>query len=440
MRLSINLLFWLLLTAFVLEFSLDVSISSIPGFSLKNIVLYGLIMASFFVNFSLDKPLVGRNNVNIPIVLFFLYCLVSLVATAMFKVVPGYSMMQELIFFKNYMDAYILFIITYSVLHDEKSIKNLLVALVVVMAVFIAITVLSSFDILAVRRASVDERWGRTRGAFAEANQFAAYLVMFVPLLGAFILTTSSRFVKSFLVGTLLVALYVLLLSGSRGGLVGLVVAVGVYYLLYSRHALPKSLMNLAMVYAAALFVMVLIFLTLPETTANGLMLKLSGKFVDVTETDYSSGRLETWMLAFQLFLNSPLVGTGWRTFVPLIGWNSHSDYILYLVTTGVIGFYLFILIYVRIIKSALQLRKLVPRQRHFFNAFISGVAAFMVAMLFVNIYNPLFFVLMYAAAILKLGALPGHESGAAIAGSGAVAATTDNLLGRRRSNRRPQK
>lgn len=424
----------MLLAAFVLEFSLGVHISDIPGFSLKNIVIYILITASFLVNFALGKPLIGRNSVNMPIVLFVLYCLASLVATAMLKVVPGYSMYGEFIFFKNYMDPYILFIITYSILHDEQSIKNLLAALVAVMVVFVAITILSSFNILSVGRVTIDERWGRTSGAFAEANQFAAYLVTFIPLLGAFIISSTSKLVRIALVTALLMVLYVLLLSGSRGGLVALLVAVGVYYLLHSRQALMKSLMNLTMVYVAGLFVLALVFLALPEQTTEGLMLKLSGRFTDVTETDYSSGRFGTWMLALELFLQSPLVGTGWRTFVPLIGWNSHNDYILFLVTTGVIGFYLFVLINVRILRSALRLRRLDPMHRHFFNAFISGFSAFMVAMFFVNIYSPMFFVLIYAAAILKLGALPGNVKQAVAGSHVATTAVSGNLLRRRRT------
>lgn len=434
MKRAVTILLWLLLTAFVLEFSLGVSISNIPGFSLKNIVIYGLILGMFVINRSLDEPLIGRNRINVPIVLFILYCLASLMATAMFKVVPDYSLRGELILFKSYMDPYVLFILAYSILHDEKSIKSLLVALAVVMAVFLAITVLSSFDIVAVRRVTVDERWGRTKGAFAESNQFAAYLVTFIPLLGAFMLTTSSKFVKLVLTGILLVSFYVLLLSGSRGGLVALFVGVGVYYLLYSRHALPKSLMNLTMVYAAGLLVMGMVFLALPEQTATGLMLKLSGEFTDVTETDYTSGRLETWTAALELFIRSPLFGTGWRTFVPLIGLNSHSDYVFFLVTTGIVGFSLYITIYVRILKSALRVRKVDTENRHFYNAFISGFAAFMVALLFVNIYNPSYFVLMYAALILKLGAVRADAGKATIEQSDIAPVSPGNVLRRRRA------
>lgn len=406
MRFSIVAFFCLLLAVFVLEFSLGVSISNMPGLSLKNILIYGLLLALFIVNHSLNKPIIGRNRVNMPIVLFILYCLASLLTTAMFKVVPDYATTRELILFKSYMDPYILFIVAYSVLHDERSIKSLLLALVVTMAVFVAITVLSSFGILSVQRVTVDERWGRTSGAFAEANQFAAYLVAFLPLLGAFMITAKSKLIRAVLAGILLAALYVLLLSGSRGGLLALFIGAGVYYLLYSRHALPKSVMNLTMVYVAVLLVLVLVFFTLPEQTAHGLVLKLSGKFTDVAETDYSSGRLETWGKALKLFMHSPLFGTGWRTFIPLIGWNSHSDYVLFLVTTGVVGLYLFVLIYVRTLNSAMECRRLDPGNRHFYNAFIAGFVPFMVAMVFVNIYNPSYFVLLYAALVLKLGML----------------------------------
>ena len=45
----VNGLFWLLLAAFVLEFSLNVRISTIPGLSLKNLAIYGLLFAMIIV-------------------------------------------------------------------------------------------------------------------------------------------------------------------------------------------------------------------------------------------------------------------------------------------------------------------------------------------------------------------------------------------------------
>ncbi|MCK5359947.1 MAG: O-antigen ligase family protein [Gammaproteobacteria bacterium] len=407
----VNALFWLLLVAFVLEFSLNVKISNIPGISLKNIAIYSLVMALLIVNPAQNQPLIAKNKVNVPIFLFIAYCLISLLATAMFKVVPNYSMFGQLILFKSYMDPYVLFILTYSLLHDEKSIHRLLTALVVLLVVFLAITVLSSFNIVSVERASVDDRWGRTRGAFAEANQFAAYLACFIPLLAAFFITAKSKVIKFVIAGIVFLALYVLLLTGSRGGLVALAVAIAVYYILASKQDIGKTLLNLIGIYLLIIFMVVLVFFTLPETTANGLLLKITGKFVEESSTDYSSGRFGMWTMALGYFISSPVFGTGWATFIPLFGGNSHNDYILFLVTLGVIGLYLFVRIFITLFKSAMYWRKQDQKYAQFYNAYIGGLSAFMVAMIFVNIYNPSYFVMMYSALILKLGSIASKSS-----------------------------
>lgn len=402
----VNLFFWLLLSAFILEFSIGIKISTIPGLSLKNIAIYGLVIALFFVNPQKNKPLIELNRISVSIILFIIYCIASLIATAMFKVVPDYSIGGELFRIKGYMDPYVLFILTYSILHDEKSVRRLLAAMAIVLVVFLAITLLSSFGIWTVERVTVDERWGRTKGAFAEPNQFAAYLAMFIPLLGAFFFSSKSKILRASLIGALLAAFFVMLMTGSRGGLVALVVAIGSYYLLYSKKPLSKSLMNLVGVYTAGLLVMVLLFFILPEQTQHGFMLKLSGKFVEETSTDYSSGRLEVWTLALSAFIHSPLFGTGWETFHYLFGLNSHSDYILFLVTTGVVGFYLYLRIYVGMFRQAMRWKSLDSANVHYYNAYISGLSAFMVSLLFVNIYTPSYFVLLYSALVLRLGAI----------------------------------
>lgn len=407
----VNFLFVLLMAAFVLEFSLGVRISAIPGLSLKNIVLYSLIVSLFVANMMRNKPVIASNSVNVPIVLFIAYCFFSMLATALMNVVPNYSIVSQLIFFKTYMDPFVLFILTYSILHDEESIKKLLFALVVLLVVFLAITALSAFDIVNVDRATVDEKWGRSKGAFAEPNQFAAYLAAFVPLVLAFVFTSTKKVKKVIYISVLVLTIFVLLLTGSRGGLVSLTVAIGVYYTLHSKQPIMKSILNLFGVYFIALVGLVLVFFLLPDNTANGLMLKISGDFVEDSNTDYTSGRLSIWTRALEAFIDSPIFGTGWQTFIPLFGGNSHSDYILFLVTTGVVGLGIFLKIFYSMYKDVMKWRALDSYYSHFYNSYIGGLAAFLVAMIFVNIYNPAYFVMMYSALILRLGAIAAENS-----------------------------
>jgi len=431
---AINILFWLLLAAFVIEFSLNIRVSPIPGFSLKNMAMYSLILVMLVANPAMNKPLIGKNSVNVPIVFFILYCLASLLATALFKVVPNYSLATELVLFKSYMDPYVLFIVVYSAVHDEKSINNLLFALVGVLIVFLSITLLSSFGVLSVGRVTVDERWGRTTGAFSEPNQFAAYVVLFMPLLFVFFRQTHSKLMKVFFALGLFAAAYVVLLTGSRGGIVSLTVAVGVYYLLSSRHVLARSVLNLIGVYMAAFVGLFLVSLILPPETVAGLISRFTGEFENEVATDYSSGRLTIWALALKQFVHYPLFGTGWRTFIPIFGANSHNDYILFLVTTGIVGFCLYILVYVRLLKSAFHLRAASEKYRPFYNAYIAGLASVLTAMMFVNIYNPSYFILLYSALMLKLGAVA-TETTDVVAEPGAAVSSAHAKVMRRRRN-----
>jgi O-antigen ligase len=194
---------------------------------------------------------------------------------------------------------------------------------------------------------------------------------------------------------------------------VSLAVAVGVYYIFYSKQPLPIKLIKLTGIYFVALIVVVMVFLVLPETTAKGLTMKLTGEFVGVVDTDYTSGRLDLWTVALSHFIETPIFGTGWNTFVPLFGANSHSDYVLFLITTGIVGLFLFFRIYYRLFITVYQRRKRHTKYRHFIIAYLSGLASFIVAMLFVNIYNPSYFTMLYSALIIRLSMITTVESNA---------------------------
>jgi len=429
----INVLFSLLLLAFVIEFSLNLNMSLIPGFSLKNIAMYSLLLVMLVANPAMNKPLISRNRVNIPIILFLVYGLATVFMAALLHTVPNYSLGGELILFKSYMDPYVLFVVVCSAVHDEKSINNLLFALIGVLLIFLGITLLSSFGLISVGRVTVDERWGRTTGAFSEPNQFAAYVVMFVPLLAAFFQRTQSKMMEGFYVLSIIAAIYVVLMTGSRGGIVALVVAVGAYYLLSTKERFAKSLMKLVGVYAGLLLVLIVISFLLPAETVDGLISKITGDFENEVATDYSSGRFTIWGLALERFLQSPLFGTGWNTFVRLFGGNSHNDYVLFLVTTGIIGFSLYLLVYTRLLTSAMQFRRNSTANQSLYNAYIAGLVSVLVAMMFVNIYNPSYFILMYSALIIKLGGVEEKDGGTQAVKSGAHAMSAVGGIRRRK-------
>lgn len=401
-----------LLAAFVLEFSLNIRVTEFQGLSLKNLGMYLLILLMLLGNSMRGKPIIAQGPVTVPAILFVAYCATSLVLTGMFNLVPGYSTTQELLWFKSAMDPYILLVLFYSLAHDEKTVKTLLLMLVGVYTVFLLITLLGSFNIVSIGRVYINEKLGRTRGAFSEWNQYPLYLAVFIPLLISYYRHAGERLHKLIFGGILLVALYVMLLAGSRGGLVALAAALGVYYMLESKQPFFKKLIGVTGVYIAAIALLMIIGYLLPEGSAEGLMGKITGKFFREhnVHIDYSSGRLGIWEVSLGAFIKNPLFGTGWRSFIPLFGGNSHNDFLLYLVTTGVIGFGLFVWVFQRMVKSALQYRHKDVRNRHLYHAFVAGMAAYLTGSFLVNIYTPAYFVFMYAALIVRLGYVSEQE------------------------------
>ena len=396
----------LLLSAFVLEFSLNIRVSNIDGLSLKNLAIYMLILLMIIGNSVLGEPIIARGPVTVPAIAFILYCTLSLLLTGFFNLVPGYSVSQELRWFKSAMDPYILLTIYFSLIKDEKTIKRLLFLLITVYVVFLAITLLGSFNLLSVGRVYINDKLGRTRGAFSEWNQYPLYLSVFFPLLITYFRQSARNIVKMMVGCILLIAAYEILLSGSRGGLICLATALGAYYLLESRQRLIKKLVGVTIVYVCAVVALIIISYLLPEGSADILLSKITGKFFQEhnVHMEYTSGRFGLWTAALPEFFRSPIFGTGWRSFIPLFGGNSHNDFLLYLVTTGVIGVSLYVWVFMRMIKAVSRYRSVDTDNRSLYNAFIAGIVAYLAGSFLVNVYTPAYFVFMYAAVMVKLG------------------------------------
>lgn len=80
-------------------------------------------------------------------------------------------------------------------------------------------------------------------------------------------------------------------------------------------------------------------------------------KFINLTsEGDITNGRVEYWKLTYINFTESPLLGNGINSIVKIIGDLTHNIYIQLLSDVGIIGFCLFIGIFINNIISSINL------------------------------------------------------------------------------------
>ncbi len=335
-------LFGFFLISLILEASLEVKITDIPGLSLKNLSIYFMLVWLVFFNLITKKPIIGKNKLNLPIILFIVYCFFSLLFTYYYKIISDYNLAAEMILFKSYMDAFILLLIIYNFIHDIVVIKALLFSLLGLFVILNLITILGTFNILEVSGIQFLKH-GRSSGALSEANQYASFIVLFLPFCFHYIVQFKKLFPKIITISITLLGLYCLFLTGSRGGILSFLIGIVVYFILESKQITNKILLKNITLFSVLVVFIIISINILPEITKEGLRYNIFEKAESssIFSSEYSSGRIEIWSKCIEVFMRNPIFGTGWNTIYQSVGFNSHNEYLLYLTTTGIVRFFL---------------------------------------------------------------------------------------------------
>jgi O-antigen ligase len=270
------------------------------------------------------------------------------------------------------------------------------------------ITILGTLNIIEVSRIELLKH-GRTSGALSEANQYACFVVLFLPFCFHYIVKFKNLFLKIIAIIITFLGLYCLFLTGSRGGILSFVVGIIIYFILESKQISNKTILQNIALFFALIIIIIISINFLPGDTKEGLRYNIFVRLEDsnIFSSYYSSGRIDIWAKCIEVFLKHPIFGTGWNTIYQSVGSNSHNEYLFYLTTTGLVGFFLFIFIFYRLGKTVFTFRLNINSENiSFYHIYLSGLTSFMVAMFFVNIYSPYIFFFIFSGLILKLGYL----------------------------------
>jgi len=193
--------------------------------------------------------------------------------------------------------------------------------------------------------------WG---GKSDDPNYFAVAVVLWVPLTVFWLLGKRPKLETWFCIGCIGVMLLGFTLAASRGGLIGLAVAM-LFLLMHVKHRL--KILALVVLLAAPMSL-------LPGSSALD-------RLIHPTSSDQESSefRLELWQAARQDFLDHPILGIGLGNFAPQIVKNgliiqipfhvAHNTYMDIAANMGLSGLLPFIGV---LIGSVFTLRKVVKR------------------------------------------------------------------------------
>ncbi len=96
-------------------------------------------------------------------------------------------------------------------------------------------TIMDSLGLINIGRIHVHDRLGRSSGAFSVGNQYAAYIALFIPICINTFLKKKNYIYKALMAFSILLGFYCILFTGSRGGLLALLVGLASLVLLNAR-------------------------------------------------------------------------------------------------------------------------------------------------------------------------------------------------------------
>lgn len=381
--------------------AVNYELTLIPGLSVKNILVYmlGTLIALRMVvtrqSIMVATPMQGAFLVLI------LYATITWLVAALVIDYPRYDMYFSAIRLKNgLIDHLIFFLVFLFGVRDAdegiKVIKGILLGVLLANAV----TILDAVGILDIGFKIRED--GRTSGAIGESNQYAAFIVLFLPATIA-VAVASRGVMRLFWLGAALVGAYALAMTASRGGFVGLALALAVGAYLY------RHLVSYSRVAGWALGAVVILVVFIALSPYGGLLAeRMIGQSAGGDMTQVSSGRSEIWTKALEVMIENPvtlITGYGWDVYDTMpFNYSPHNHYLGMWFSLGLLGVFCNVYLLGSAIARAKRASEVAhPPHRGQLIAFVVGGIALMAAIFFVDLHNPWHYFWMYAGLVMRL-------------------------------------
>jgi len=371
------------------------------GLSAKNLVIY--LLATFLAL----RMVVGRTSVTAagPMQGAFItqigYAIITWLVAALVIKYPGYDLVDSGIKLKSgLIDYYIFFLVfLFGVRNAEDGMA--VIKWMLFGAIFANFaTIFDSFGILDLGyKERID---GRTQGAIGESNQYAAYIVLFLP--GIVAMAVASRgFKRLAWLGGALVSCIALAMTASRGGIAGAILGCVIGAYMY------RQLVSYSRVAGWVLGPLVLLVVILSFSQYGGLLTeRIFGQTSSIDATEATSGRTEIWFTLFAKMVEQPvsfITGYGWDTYGSFaFHFAPHNHYFALWFNLGLVGLvtgcYLLFSAIARARRAGLVAEPAVRRQ---LIAFVIGGISVCGAVFFVELHDPWIFFWMYAGAVMRL-------------------------------------
>ncbi len=361
------------------------------GFSLKNLLLLILLVAVFSTgskNNKLErkKRFIYSTGIHKNYLLYLLIVIIATTLAYTFIDFQQYDPIKIIMAIKGtILDPYLVFLIFLLYPKDRQEIDKVLKIILFIVVVLAGMTIVASVISPGIFF-GLDNDAARPNGPFGEPNQTAAVLSMILLIVVA-PLIRSRKFSFGRLISAILL-LGCILVTGSRGGLLAVVLA-SAYFLFSIRRYMGVG--KKITIFLAIFFGVIITWLILPEHIRDLIISRL-GIFDSshINWKEASSGRTQLWTRAIQEWLKSPVFGIGWMGYGTMFGSPTHNSYLEILVSSGPIGLLFYGLVVKNILSSFNTTKTPLPANEIItLKGYKSAVIALFCAIFFVNLYIP---------------------------------------------------
>jgi O-antigen ligase len=203
-------------------------------------------------------------------------------------------------------------------------------------------------------------------GIFEDPNDLALAFVIVAPLLLGSIFGRGFFIFKVVPLAFLLLLVYGIYLTNSRGGVLALMASFAYFFIKRSRFRVLGGIVGLSMA--------ALIFLFGPSRLG---MLS--------AEESSSAGRLDAWYHGFQLLKSSPVFGAGMNMFTEDFPITAHNSFVLAFAELGIVGYLVWVALLYVTFKTFTIIQKNDPRLASYAFGLQAGLVGFGAAAFFLS-------------------------------------------------------
>ena len=380
--------------------ALNMELSLLPGMSAKNLIIYmiAVVLALRMVVSRTSVTAVGQ--MQGAFIIQIGYAIVTWLIVALVIRYPYYDMVASGIKLKSgLIDHYIFFLVFLFGVHNTEDAMKVIKGLLIGALLANIITILDAAGIISLGFRIRED--GRTAGAIGESNQYAAFIILFLPATIA--AAASSRgFGRLFWLGATLISCMTLVMTASRGGFVGLAMmcAAGAY--------LYRHLISYSRVAGWVFATMIVLVLFISFSHYGNLLAERMMGTGSIDANTASSGRSDIWAEALGVMFTHPITfitGFGWDAYAYMpFQFSPHNHYLGLWFNLGLVGlFFGSYLLFAAISRARRASLRAASPYRGQLIAFVLGTIGVVTAVFFVDLHKPWFYFWMYAGVVMRI-------------------------------------